>query len=132
MEQLIFLVDDDPDDIGFLTEVISQVSSSSKCVPFLRPQEMFSILGSSAKKPDLIFMDINMGCVNGKECLKQIRNDIETSSIPVIICSTSKNLKDIQDCVRTGANYYLPKPTGWNEWKLKIEKIWNEFFPEIR
>lgn len=73
--------------------------------------------GTTAKKwiddfrPDLIIIDIILPDMNGIELAKQIREDIKTKKIPIIIITgqTETDLK-IKGSVGAHANLFLTKP----------------------
>ena len=75
------------------------------------------------KKPDIIFLDLNMPGQTGKECLRQIRSNSDYNDIPVIIYSTSNSHTEIEDCYREGANLYVVKPFHFNELISTLQKI---------
>ncbi len=58
--------------------------------------------------PDLIFLDIWMPGMDGKEVTKLLKKDTLTKNIPIIIISALNNTKDISEDI--GANGFLPKP----------------------
>ena len=60
--------------------------------------------------PDYIFLDLNMALMDGKECLKKIREQNHLKSIPVIIFSTSSSQKDKEETQKLGANAFITKP----------------------
>ncbi|MEJ7588012.1 MAG: response regulator [Ferruginibacter sp.] len=62
--------------------------------------------------PDIVFLDLNMPGKNGKECLKEIKENPRFKALPVIIYSTSAHTKDIMDTHSTGANLYIRKPSS--------------------
>jgi CheY-like chemotaxis protein len=60
------------------------------------------------KRIGLIFLDIVMPFIDGKEALKKIR-EIE-SSLPVVMLTSIADQKTINECTALGANEYLLKP----------------------
>jgi DNA-binding response OmpR family regulator len=66
-----------------------------------------SIVGG---KPDVIILDIMMPEVNGFEILKMLKEDKETSPIPVVILSVRSQQEDIDKAMALGAERYLTKP----------------------
>ena len=126
MQKLILIADDDHDDIDLLTEAILEDRNAYKCVGFSNAHDLLNFLAISIKKSFIIFIDINMPGINGKECLKRIKSDSRFSSIPVVMCSTSKNPNEIEQCMRLGADYYFIKPSIWKEWKDEISKLLKE------
>lgn len=63
----------------------------------------------SEQKPDIIFLDIKMPRLDGKECLKQIREDHSLDQTPVIIFTCTEYIDDIHETYKYGANLYIPK-----------------------
>ena len=67
-------------------------------------------LSKEGDRPILLFLDLNIPKVSGKELLKLLRQDHGTSDIPVIIYSTSITKKDIEDTAPYDVKAYLQKP----------------------
>lgn len=73
--------------------------------------------------PGVIFLDIKLPKVNGLEVLRQLKENEQTQKIPVIIVSSSKENHDIKSAYNLGANSYVVKPVGFNEFKEKIDQL---------
>lgn len=80
------LVDDDRDDTSLFKEVLEEVNPSilfnsaedgHQALHFLKSQ--------NDHLPDIIFLDLNMPRMGGKECLTEIKGDEKLNSIPVIV-----------------------------------------------
>lgn len=69
--------------------------------------------------PDLIILDINMPQINGIDLIDLIRS--ENVLVPILIFSTSNNMKDISCSYVNGANGYIVKPIDYDE----FEKTFN-------
>lgn len=61
-------------------------------------------------KPDLIFLDIMMPELNGLEVCAQLKEDPQTSDIPIVIISVKTLKEDIQRGLEVGASAYITKP----------------------
>lgn len=61
-------------------------------------------------QPDLVVSDIMMPIMDGIEMLGKIKNDPETSHIPVIVLTAKNRETDQIEGFRTGADMYLCKP----------------------
>ena len=72
------------------------------------------------KKPDLILLDAMMPEMSGFETLRKLKENEETSKIPVIIISA---LEEEYESENTLADDYLPKPFTMEILKAKIEKL---------
>lgn len=75
---------------------------------YLRKQGEFK----DATTPDLILLDINMPCMDGKECLAAMKEDEALKSVPVIMLTSSKSPKDVEECYKKHTNAYIIKPNG--------------------
>ena len=61
------------------------------------------------EKPDLILLDLILPGMDGFEILEKLKEDTETSSIPVIILSNLGQREDIERGFDLGADDYLIK-----------------------
>jgi CheY-like chemotaxis protein len=111
----ILLADDDPDDRELFGETIKDVSPGSKLFTFENGKGILAYLDRPVAVPDLIFLDINMPLVCGKECLKEIRQNVNFKDVPVVIFSTSTNDNDIYETYKHGANLFMTKPGSYME-----------------
>ncbi len=60
--------------------------------------------------PDIITLDLNMPGMDGFKVLESLKNNQNTSGIPVIITTVSENEKDMRKSYRLGARKYIVKP----------------------
>ena len=80
-------------------------------------------------RPDLIFLDINMPRLNGKECLSELKKDPSLCHIPVVIYSTSRLIKDIQDIRGMGGIEFLTKPCSSQDLKTALTFMIEKLLP---
>ena len=73
-------------------------------------------------KPRLVLLDIMMPQIDGFTVLKQIREEKEFKSLPVIIYSSKSFPVDQKKALRLGADAYLVKPVKGSVIIEKIEK----------
>jgi CheY-like chemotaxis protein len=74
-------------------------------------------------RPDIILLDIVMPEMDGISTCRQLKNDVATKDIPVIIVTTKGETEKVEAAFTAGCNDYLTKPI--NRLNL-LEKI-NEF-----
>jgi two-component system, response regulator len=67
---------------------------------------------SSVVLPHLILLDLNMPGIDGRHVLDLIKHDEALRSIPVVVLTTSSDMKDIGTCYLKGANTYMQKPVN--------------------
>ncbi len=74
-------------------------------------------------KVDLVFLDLNMPCKNGYECLAEIRKDASLKDLPIIVYSSSAQMSDIQKSFLHRADFYLVKPFNTDHLKTALKAI---------
>ena len=124
MENKYFMIiDDDEDDRYFFKDVIKNLHSSIECLEANGCEEGIELLRTATKLPHFIFLDINMPRLDGRECLKRLKNDISLKHIPVIMYSTSFSKETIKEFQTLGASNYLHKPTDLNNLPKQIREV---------
>jgi len=94
-------------------------------VLYLRGEGKFS----GSPRPDIILLDLNLPKKNGREVLKEIKEDNNLKNIPVVILTTSNAEKDILRAYGLHANAYITKPLDFDQFiKVvgSIENFWLE------
>lgn len=71
-------------------------------------------------KPKLILLDLKMPKVDGMQVLKRIKSNDATKRIPVVVLTSSKENPDIEKCYDLGANSYIVKPVGFDNFTTAI------------
>lgn len=110
---IVYLIDDDNDDLDFFREAVNSIDSSIVCVTSDNSDAALSLFRKHhIPVPDLIFLDLNMPLVDGRRFLTEIKHMDLYAKVPVIVYSTSSHPKDIEDTTRLGASYFMTKPTS--------------------
>ena len=122
---LILVVDDDHEDVELFKEALHEINPGITCVSAENGKCALHILKEMEVYPDYIFLDLNMPCLNGKQCLAKIKETNQLLHIPVIIYSTSDAPSDIYDTKKLGASYFLTKPSSFEDIKSAISSILN-------
>jgi len=118
MEKIFLLADDDADDIELFCEALGEIDASIICHCATDGKKVLEILqNETLKKPQVIFMDINMPGMNGWECLKQLKDSEAFKHIPVLIYSTSNHQREADQALDMGALCFFTKPTYFKELK---------------
>ncbi|CAN5438911.1 response regulator [soil metagenome] len=117
---LIMLVDDDEDDRFFFGLAIAEFGSDYEFIQAQGCEKALQLLRQAITLPDYIFIDLNMPEMNGKECLKALKDDSAFKNIPVIIYTTSVSPSDIKEIYELGAAYYFKKPMTTHSLGAKI------------
>lgn len=118
------LVDDDIDDTSLFEEILNEVDSSIRFINACHGQAALELLRNMGQDlPDVIFLDLNMPKMDGKQCLLELKADPAFKHIPVIMYTTSSQSRDIEQTMLNGAICFITKPTDLNELKYIISTI---------
>ncbi|MFW6275350.1 MAG: response regulator [bacterium] len=119
IESNIILIVDDNEDIRYFIK--SNINNKYKVIEAANGQE--GLQKAFEFIPDIIISDIMMPKMNGIEFMKNIKNNIHTSHIPVILL-TAKNAEEQQiEGYLSGAHDYISKPFSIKKLELKIDNI---------
>ncbi len=73
--------------------------------------------------PDLILLDLMLPGMSGMEMLKIVKRHARTKSIPVIVLTTSSLDSKIDKAYELGANSYIAKPIGHQDFVIKLAEL---------
>ncbi|MDB5231032.1 MAG: response regulator [Chitinophagaceae bacterium] len=128
-KNLVFIVDDDPDDREAIRDAFRENKHDHEFVFMENGNKLFDVLSTqfSQTYPAIILLDLNMPGKNGKEILKEIKEDATLRKIPVVIITTSSSEKDRDISYELGANCFVTKPDSYKELLHltdSIAKLW--------
>jgi signal transduction histidine kinase len=102
----ILVVDDVPDNLRLLTDILKAQGYKARPVPNGR----LALRAARNDPPDLILLDVDMPEMNGLEVCRQLKADGRTRDIPVIFISALGNTADVVKGLRAGGIDYIVKP----------------------
>ena len=76
---------------------------------------------AAAYRPDLVIMDYLLPDINGGELCSQLKSDVQTKDLPVIICSAYP--KVLWSLGSYGSDAFIAKPFDLNDLTTKIEAL---------
>jgi len=105
MQKKILIIEDD----SFLRELLAKklTANGFKVGQTADGQGALSYL--KEQKPDLIILDLLLPKIDGFEVLSKIKNDPQTSSIPILILSNLAHKEEIERGFKLGALDFLIK-----------------------
>lgn len=75
------------------------------------------------KNIDLVISDIMMPEMDGLELIRELREDIKTSHLPIALLTAKSTIEDQISGIEAGADMYFPKPFNLKLMDLKIKKF---------
>jgi DNA-binding NtrC family response regulator len=99
----ILLVDDEQDILDILHEHFAK-----ECDVETAADGMTALAIVRARRPDVIFLDINMPGINGVDVLKSVKE--LDATIPVLMVTANADNALAAEAIKRGAFSYVPKP----------------------
>ena len=125
--RICLLVDDDLDDHEIFSLALKEAHDPVEVVrAYDGIEALHHLRDTTYDRPDFIFLDLNMPRMNGKQCLEQIKDDSDLKHIPVVIYSTSSEIKDLIDAQHLGAIAFIVKSASIHELTMALEDFFQE------
>ena len=125
----LYLLDDDNDDLDFFCEAVQAIDKSIICVRATNSDASLKAFKlHDVPVPDMIFLDLNMPLVDGRQFLSEIKSINSYSHVPVIIYSTSSHDRDIAETRRLGASGFLTKPYSLDDLVVRLSDLITNHF----
>ncbi len=130
----ILVVDDDEDDVFFLTHALQKCGVVNPIQAVSDGQQAIDYFKGAGKFADrtqfplacFVFLDLKLPYWGGLDVLKCIRQEAQLT-IPVVIFTSSESEAELETAYRLGANAYVVKPTEASK-RLEIAKAIKEFW----
>jgi two-component system, chemotaxis family, response regulator Rcp1 len=123
----ILLIEDNPADVMLTKEAFKECKNVHNVFALKDGIEGINYLNDTSRQggklPDLILLDLNLPKKDGREVLKDIKNNALLEHIPVIVLSTSKNELDVLETYSHKANCYISKPVELDDFFFIVSKI---------
>lgn len=113
MKQHVLLIDDDKEEMEILTDALYKVATNCKCTWAYGSLHALEIL--KYIKPDIIFIDYAMPKMDGISCIREIRQIIGYTKIPIILYSTVLDEKIFNEAITAGVTSCLRKTPNFSE-----------------
>ena len=73
--------------------------------------------------PRVVLLDLKLPKVSGLEVLQKLKSDERTHCVPVVVLTSSKEDRDLDEAYRLGANSYIVKPVEFDNFMQAIETL---------
>jgi DNA-binding response OmpR family regulator len=115
----ILVIDDDPG-VRMLCRIAFR-ADGDEVVEAASGREGLELL--LAESVDAVVLDVMLPSINGFEVLRRIRENAQTSDLPVVLLSVRVGIQDQIDGWRAGADEYLTKPFSPSALAAKLYEI---------
>jgi CheY-like chemotaxis protein len=108
------------DDVSSVLDLETSFLKRTDCSVFKATNGLEALRIAKSEKPDIIFLDLEMPVMNGIECCRFIRTDVDLKETPIVIVTASSKE---EECYRVGCSSYLRKPIDEDIFLTEIKKF---------
>jgi CheY-like chemotaxis protein len=126
----ILLIEDDSNDIELTLSALSEHNLANEVVVARDGVEAIDYLyrrGSFAQHPPgnpvVILLDLKMPRLDGIQVLKQLKSHEQMRLIPVVVLTSSREDRDLEECYKLGIGAYVVKPVRFTEFVEAVKQI---------
>ena len=127
----ILLVEDNQDDMDLALHALKREKLANNIFVARDGEEALDFLfcrGAFAERsfdhpPKLVLLDLKLPKVDGMEVLKQLKNDLRTKTIPVVMMTSSKEERDLVSSYSLGANSFIQKPVDFDQFRETVKSV---------
>ncbi len=73
--------------------------------------------------PKVVFLDLKLPKVDGREVLRRMKSDDRTRTIPVVVLTSSQEERDIVESYKLGVNSYVVKPLDFDKFVEAVSEL---------
>lgn len=129
-DTFILVADDDENDLDMITAGFARrgetrgvrtVRDGAEALDYLYARGAFE--NREPGQPDMVLLDLKMPRVDGWEVLRQVKGDEQLKLIPIVVFSSSARDSDVRQSYELGANAYVVKPIGYEQFMQAVGTI---------
>ncbi|HEX8241850.1 MAG TPA: response regulator [Longimicrobium sp.] len=133
----VLLVEDNPGDVRLTREALKdgKVSNNLSVAPdgvealrFLRREGPHA----GAPRPDVVLLDLNLPRKDGRQVLREMKEDPSLRTIPVVILTSSDAERDIAAAYELQASCYVTKPVDLDQFITVVRSIEDFWFSIVK
>jgi len=127
----ILLVEDNPADVELtlralkkhnLANQVKVVNDGAQALDYLFASGAYEGKDSQPP-PKVVFLDLKLPKVDGREVLRRMKADAKTRIIPVVVLTSSQEERDIAESYKLGVNSYVVKPLDFNKFVEAVSEL---------
>jgi CheY-like chemotaxis protein len=126
----ILLVEDDPKDVELTLNALAEHNLANEIAVVRDGVEALDYLyrrGAFVSRPNgnpvVILLDLKMPRLDGVQVLRQLKSDETLRSVPVVVLTSSREERDLEEAYRLGVNAYVVKPVQFTEFVRVVKEI---------
>jgi two-component system response regulator len=126
----ILLAEDNIHDVELTLSALEEYNLANEVVVVRDGAEALDYLfhrgkfaGHANGLPVVVLLDLKMPKVDGLQVLKQMKEDPQLRSIPVVMITSSREEQDLLGSYQLGVNAYVVKPVDFQQFVASIKQV---------
>lgn len=126
----ILLAEDDPLDAELTLRTLRALPLFNQVIHVTDGQEVLDYLfgegrfaGAETEEPALIILDLKMPKLSGIDVVKHLKEDGKRKHIPIVMLTSSHELKDVVASYGAGLNSYVVKPVDMKQFQEVVTSL---------
>ena len=127
----ILLVEDNPNDAELTLRALRKHHLANKVLHVKDGAEALEFLFANGaydqrkveNTPRVILLDLKLPKVSGLEVLRKVKSDERTRVIPVVVLTSSREDRDLEECYALGVNSYIVKPVEFENFVRAVSDM---------
>lgn len=126
----ILLADDDPRDVELtlsalkdtpLANEVFVVHDGEQLLDYLLKRNQFA--DREGGNPAVILLDLKMPKLDGIDVLREMGKHVELRTVPVVVLTSSREERDLDECYRLNCNAFVVKPVNYREFVDAVKQV---------
>jgi two-component system, response regulator len=127
----VLLVEDNPSDAELALHALRKskianhvlhLQDGAEALDFMLCRGQFATRNPD-NRPSLILLDLKLPKIDGLQVLKELKANVATRAIPVILLTSSQEERDLIAGYQHGVNSYIQKPVSFSEFQDVVHKL---------
>ncbi len=126
----ILLAEDNPNDIELILTAFQEARLANEVVVARDGVEALDYLfrrgahaGVATQRPAVVLLDLKMPRIDGREVLRQVREDPRLKTLPVVVLTSSREESDLLRTYQLGCNAYVVKPVAFDDFISAVTQL---------
>lgn len=137
-DPVIILAEDDDGHAGLIYNTLKRAGVKNDILHFEDGEKTLNYLfkrGDDFHREEgvshILLLDIRMPVVDGKEVMRQVKQDKGLQSMPIIVVSTTDDPGEIENCYALGCLKYIVKPIQYDQFTEVITRLGHYISTEV-
>ena len=137
-DPVIILTEDDDGHAGLIYKTLKRAGVENDILHFEDGEKTLNYLfrrgdyfHREESVPHILLLDLRMPVVDGKEVIRQVKQDKELQDIPIIVVSTTDDPWEKENCYSLGCSTYIVKPIQHEEFTRVISQLGHYLMEDV-